>query len=139
MPSKNLKISAGIAIGFLLFASPSPAGASSIVKVTDASNGKSVTIKSGSTVLVTLKSTFWQFQSVLNLSGSETPTMTAIMPGPTAPANCQLPGMGCGTVTWKFKALKAGKAAFVAVRTSCGEALRCTDKNGRFAVSFKVS
>lgn len=112
--------------------------AATTLSISESANGKAFLIKPGSTIQITLHSTFWNFQSASNLRGSETPTMNAIMPGPTAPANCQLPGMGCGTVVWKFKAGKSGKAIFIASRTSCGEALRCTAKESKYLVNFRV-
>jgi len=131
------------AVAFLasafLFSSATQSSGTSALLIADSANGKTFKVKSGSIVKVTLNSTFWNFQSSTNLSGSETPTLTAIMPGPTAPANCQLPGMGCGTVVWKFKAGKPGRANFVASRTTCGEALRCSAKQSKFMVNFQIS
>jgi len=132
-----------LAVAFLasafLFSSAAQSSGTSALQITGSANSKTFKVKSGSIIKVTLNSTFWNFQSSTNLSGIETPTMTAIMPGPTAPANCQLPGMGCGTVVWKFKAGKAGRANFVASRTSCGEALRCSAKQSKFKVNFQIS
>lgn len=132
-----------LAVAFLasafLFTSAAQSSGGSALQITDSANSKTFKVKSGTIIKVTLNSTFWNFQSSTNLSGSETPTMTAIMPGPTAPANCQLPGMGCGTVVWKFKAGKPGRANFVASRTSCGEALRCSAKQSKFMVNFQIS
>ena len=132
-----------LAVAFLasafLFTSAAQSSGGSALQITDSANSKTFNVKSGSTIKVTLNTPFWNFQSSSNLSGSETPTMTAIMPGPTAPANCQLPGMGCGTVVWKFKAVRPGRANFVASRTSCGEALRCSAKQSKFMVNFQIS
>jgi predicted secreted protein len=139
MKIKNRILASALFSVLILPLSITSAQAASVVKITESGNGKSFSVKAGSEVQITLHSTFWSLKSISNLVGSQTPVMTAIMPGPTAPANCQLPGMGCGTVVWKFKASKTGKASFVAIRTSCGEALRCTAKTGRFSVLFKVS
>lgn len=122
----------------LLIGGVTESSAASRLGISEPSNGKTYNVKVGTSVSVTLHSTFWSLKSVSNLFGSETPTMTAIMPGPSAPANCQLPGMGCGTVVWQFKAGKSGIASFNATRTSCGEALRCTASNSKFLVRFKV-
>ena len=132
------KIATALLAILFLIGNIAEAGAVSTIKISEPANGKSYSVKPGTSILVTLHSTFWNFQSSPNLTGSETPTMTAIMPGPTAPANCQLPGMGCGTVVWRFKAGKSGKAQFVATRTSCGEALRCTAKQSKYLVNFRI-
>ena len=122
-----------------LFSSAAQSSGTSALQIADSANGKTFKVKSGSIIKVTLNSTFWNFQSSTGINGSETPTMTAIMPGPTAPANCQLPGVGCGTVVWKFKAGKPGRANFIASRTLCGEALRCSAKQSKFTVKFQIN
>jgi len=122
----------------ILLSSAAQSSAASVVKISESGNSKTFSVKSGSTVEITLHSTFWIQKSTINLKPMGAPTITAIMPGPSAPANCQLPGMGCGTIVWKFIAIKKGKASFVATRTSCGEALRCTAKNSRYAFSLSV-
>jgi hypothetical protein len=122
----------------LLFSNAAESSGATTLNISESANGKTFRVDPGSTIKVTLNSTFWNFQSANNLSGNQLPTMTAIMPGPTAPSNCQLPGMGCGTVVWKFKAGKSGSASFVATRTSCGEALRCTAKQSKYSVIFRI-
>ena len=122
-----------------LFSSAAQSSGTSALQIADSANGKTFKVKSGSIIKVTLNSTFWNFQSSTGINGSESPTMTAIMPGPTAPANCQLPGVGCGTVVWKFKAGKPGRANFIASRTLCGEALRCSAKQSKFTVNFQIN
>ena len=122
----------------LLIGGVTESSAASRLGISEPSNGKIYNVKVGTSVSVTLHSTFWNLKSVSNLIGSETPGMTAIMPGPSAPANCQLPGMGCGTVLWKFKATKSGTASFIATRNSCGEVLKCRASAATFSVRFKV-
>jgi hypothetical protein len=139
MSKKPFEISAALFSIALLISSSTQSSASTVLKISESGNSKTFSIKSGSTVEITLHSTFWSQKLITNLRAIDAPTMTAIMPGPTAPANCQLPGMGCGTIVWKFTAIKKGKASFVATRTSCGEALRCTGKDGRFTFSLKVT
>ena len=132
------KITIVLLSGVFLIGNMAEANAASPLTISEPANGKSYLLKPGSSIQITLHSTFWNFGSVSNLSGSETPTITSIMPGPTAPAKCQLPGMGCGRVVWKFKVGKSGKSQFIATRTSCGEALRCTAKESRYLVNFRV-
>ena len=59
--------------------------------------------------------------------------------GPNAPAGCQVAGMGCGTVSLKFKAINKGISTVNASRTSCGEALRCTPAQSSYYVTIKVN
>jgi hypothetical protein len=139
MNKKNRRVAIGLFSALILLGNASPSSAAATLKISEAGNGKTFSVKAGSAIEITLHSTFWNEQNISNLKSIGTPNMNAIMPGPTAPANCQLPGMGCGTIVWKFTAAKPGKASFLATRTSCGEALRCTAKTGRFLISFKVS
>jgi hypothetical protein len=122
----------------VLIGGATESSAASRLGISELSNGKIYSVQAGTKVSITLHSTFWTLNSVSNLTGSETPTMTVIMPGPSAPSNCRLPGMGCGTVVWNFNAGKSGVASFRATRSSCGEALRCTALNSNFLVRFKV-
>ena len=128
MNKKNQRFASALFSALFLLSSASQVNAASTIKISEAGNGKTFAVKAGSTIEITLHSTFWSEQSSSNLKAIGAPNMKAIMPGPTAPANCQLPGMGCGTIVWKFTAANPGKASYLATRTSCGEALRCTAK-----------
>ncbi len=103
---------------------------------------KTVIVKLGSKVDLTLHSMYWQL-SVPAKSSSLTPkgapVLKPIIPSPSAPAGCRIAGSGCGTQTWEFTATKIGLTHLVATRTTCGEAMQCTGANGRFAVTVKVS
>jgi hypothetical protein len=106
---------------------PSPA-----VPPTEASEdacGKALTVALGAAIVVRLASTYWQFvapaaASVLHQQGS-----TDYAVGPNCPA-MSIPGTGCGTATATFGAVGLGQAVIEAVRTSCGEALRCPPGQG---------
>ena len=92
-------------------------------KVDESANGSTVTVAPGDHVEVTLHSTYWQFNP------SSDALVLAADGGPqTGPGtNCpRFPGSGCGTVTQKYTALKAGTATVTATRTTCGEAMACS-------------
>jgi hypothetical protein len=104
--------------------------------VTEADNGKTVTVPAGSTVRLVLANTYWQVQ------GSSDAAVLAPVAGPTVSAppmgtNC-VPGAGCGTVTAIFHAVAVGHASILASRTTCGEAMQCQGTAGAFEVTIVV-
>jgi hypothetical protein len=113
-----------------------PAASASNQQVNEAANGQTVTVTVGSFVTLRLGNTYWQVQA------SSDPAVLVLASGPTAsgaaPSAC-LPGIGCGTVTAVFHALKPGQATVSASRTTCGEALLCTGSAGAYEVSVVVS
>jgi hypothetical protein len=115
---------------------PSPTPAATNQQVNEADNGQSVTVAVGSEVTLLLANTYWMVQA------SSDPSVLALVSGPTAsgaaPSAC-LPGMGCGTITATFRALKEGQATITASRTTCGEALLCTGSAGAYEVIIVVS
>jgi hypothetical protein len=115
-----------------------PANAAAGLVFSEAQNSKSVVIKANTLATITLHSTYWHYDSSTNLTliGAEVAKPT--MPGPKAPAGCQHPGSGCGTMSWVIKAGKAGKAVFVATRDTCGEALRCTGNQGKYVLFLNI-
>jgi predicted secreted protein len=122
----------------LPFAGQSSASTTKIVTISESSNGKKIQVATGSLLKITLHSTYWAAGATTNLKPIGTPTITPIMPSDTAPANCQHPGTGCGTVVWSYKVVKKGTAMFSATRTSCGEALHCSPEQMLFKVNVKV-
>lgn len=103
---------------------------------------KTVSVKLGTRVELTLHSMYWQLAvpaKSSSLTSKGQPSMKPIFPSATAPIGCRIAGSGCGTQTWEFVATKVGLTHLVASRTTCGEAMRCTGANGRFAVTVKVS
>ncbi|GAC1634677.1 MAG: hypothetical protein NVS4B2_21600 [Chloroflexota bacterium] len=46
---------------------------------------------------------------------------------------------GCGTVTAKFRAAKAGTAQVSATRVSCGEAMGCTGAAASYRLTVRVT
>lgn len=118
------------------------AQATTITTLSEKNASKTVVVKLGSRVELTLHSMYWGLavpakRSSLTSKGQ--PILKPIFPGPSAPAGCRIAGSGCGTQTWEFMATKVGITHLVASRTTCGEAMKCTGANGRFAVTVKVS
>jgi len=109
--------------------------------ISEPSNGKVISIKTGSTFSIVLHSTYWQYDPLTATKAIQAisdPVGAPIAPGPTAPRACTHAGSGCGTVTWKFKAKSIGSATITASRTSCGEALQCAAGQGLYSVKIKV-
>lgn len=103
---------------------------------------KTVVVKMGSRVELTLHSMYWGLTvpaKSSSLTSKGQPILKPIFPSPSAPAGCKIAGSGCGSQTWVFTATKVGLTHLVATRTTCGEAMRCTGSNGRFTVTVKVS
>jgi hypothetical protein len=104
--------------------------------VTEAENGKTVTVTPGSTVTLVLSNTYWQVQ------GSSDAKVLAPVADPTVSAppmgGACVPGSGCGTVTVVFHAVAAGHASILASRTTCGEAMMCQGSAGAFEVTIVV-
>ena len=103
---------------------------------------QTISVKVGTSVSLTLHSMYWGIKAQSKtsaLSSQGGPILKPVLPGPSAPNGCKIAGSGCGTQTWKFKAVKVGTAHLIATRTTCGEAMRCTGSNGRFEVTVKIS
>ncbi len=103
---------------------------------------KTVVVKLGSKIELSLHSMYWQLTvpaKSSSLTSKGAPILKPILPGPKAPAGCRIAGSGCGTQIWVFSATKVGLTHLVASRTTCGEAMQCTGANGRFTVSVKVT
>src|SRR5262249_28849687 len=102
------------------------------VAVTDADNGRTVTVAPGDRLTVTLGSTYWTF------SGSSNAAVLRQVGQPVAsPGTCP-PGGGGGQVSGTFTAVQAGRADVTASRSSCGEALSCTGGAGSYRVTVVV-
>lgn len=120
----------------------SSAQATTITSLSEKNASKTVAVKLGSNVELTLHSMYWQLAvpaKSSSLTSKGQPILKPIFPSPSAPAGCRIAGSGCGTQTWVFVATKVGLTHLVASRTTCGEAMQCTAENGRFAVTVKVS
>ncbi len=102
--------------------------------LTEADNGRSVTVARGTTVQLVLGSTYWTVAplpdgSVLRAAGAPV----------VAPAigHC-VAGQGCGTVTSTWIAVAPGSVTVTAGRTVCGEALACGPQQRSFRVVVTV-
>jgi hypothetical protein len=106
------------------------------VTVSETENGRTITVRSGSRVTLTLHSTYW------SIGGSSDATVLHQVGGtstrPAKPGTC-VPGQGCGTVSATFVALRRAEADLTASRTTCGEALRCTPGQGDYVVHVVVA
>jgi hypothetical protein len=106
------------------------------VTVSETENGRTITVRSGSRVTLTLHSTYW------SIGGSSHPNVLHQVGGtstrPAKPGTC-VPGQGCGTVSATFVALSRGTADLTASRTTCGEALRCAPGQGDYVVHVVVA
>ena len=142
LTSKKSIVILATMLTFLLSASSTSSFAAAPRQLNENSANKLYAVKVGSTLHLVLHSMFWTLNapaagSAIKVMGD--PVSSPIMPGPDAPANCRLPGMGCGTLDWTIKAVRVGTVSLIATRTSCGEALQCTGTNGRFSVRVRVN
>lgn len=118
------------------------AQAVTITSLTEKNASKTVAVKLGGRVELTLHSMYWGLAvpaKSSSLTSQGQPILKPIFPSPSAPAGCKIAGSGCGTQTWVFVATKVGLTHLVASRTTCGEAMKCSSANGRFAVTVKVT
>ena len=111
-----------------------PFSAPEVVTVSDADNGRTVTLTRREVLKVVLNSTYWQ------ITGSS--DSAVLRPRGPAQVNPQpegcVPGAGCGTVTQSFVAVSSGLAAVTATRSSCGEAEGCLPSAAEWKVTVRV-
>jgi hypothetical protein len=114
-----------------------PATTARTVQADETSNGQTMALHPGDHLTVVLHSTYWQFNAPSD-SSVVSPDGDPVYAG--GGPNCGgPPGSGCGTVTAHYTAGHDGQAVVSAGRTSCGEALRCTPAQSRWAVTVKVT
>jgi hypothetical protein len=105
-----------------------------VLVITDADNGKTVTVTVGNRVSVQLASTYWTFDAPSNPA-----VLAAQGPQETAPCAAKtLPGSGCGVATVTYAAASSGTAVVAAHRTTCGEAMLCSSDQSGFRVTVVV-
>ena len=109
----------------------SAATAPTPVMIDEHANGSTVDAQLGDTIVVTLHSTYWAFDTPARV-------LQPISTQPS-PSHCAVIGSGCGTVTATFNAAQVGTVTLHAHRSSCGEAMRCTGTNGAWSVTVHVS
>lgn len=102
----------------------------------DSDNGQTVQVHVGDVIQVSLASTAWTFSTPSDSSVVGLVADPVVSP---APLGTCVPGMSCGSVIARFKALKAGQVTLSATRLSCGEARRCVGGEGSYQVRVVVS
>ena len=109
---------------------------STTVLLFDRDNGRTLSVSAGTRVSVRLANTYWQFahgsDRALRQDGA-----VAVRALPPGSRQC-VPGEGCGTLVAAFEAVRPGRQAITATRTTCGEAMRCTGGQGHYNVTVIV-
>lgn len=89
------------------------------VNVDGSMSGRRVPVHVGGLVQVVLDSTSWVFTTPAS------PVIHLLSEPLSTPATGCVAGAGCGTVTARYRVTAAGTTQLSAVRTLCGEVLRC--------------
>ena len=111
--------------------SPTPG---TLYALSDADNGRTISVVAADRLQVTLASTYWTFGPP-----SDAGVLVAQGPQQTAPCPTRtIPGSGCGTATVVYAAQTPGTSVIAADRVSCGEALQCTGNQGTYRVTIVV-
>jgi hypothetical protein len=103
--------------------------------VSDRDNGTTVNVHAGERLRVVLDSTYWYIDPSAHPEVLRSDGTPRVEP---RTGSCP-PGVGCGTVTATFSAAAPGSANVTATRTICGEALRCTGRDGRYSITVVVT
>ncbi len=101
------------------------------MRLTERDNHTTVTVPVGTRLDVTLASTYW------SLSSSSPAILRAVGATRYLRGACR-PGAGCGSTQLTLLTRTVGTSDVAGLRTSCGEALRCTDATGRYLVHVHV-
>ncbi len=107
-----------------------PAPPPGVVLLTERDNHTTVTVPVGTRLDVTLASTYW-------LLSSSSPAVLHAVGATRHPRGACRPGAGCGSTELSLLTRTGGTSEIVGLRTSCGEALRCT-ATGRYLVHLQV-
>ena len=106
-----------------------------VLVITDADNGKTVTVARDSRISVQLASTYWTFDPASNPA-----VLAAQGPQQTSPCAAKtFPGSGCGVATVTYAAAASGTAVLAAHRSTCGEAMLCSSDQSSFRVTVVVA
>ncbi len=111
--------------------SPTPASPPGVVRLTERDNHTTVTVPVGTRLDVTLASTYWSLSS-------SSPAMLQAAGAARYPRGACRPGAGCGSTELSVLTGTVGTSDVVGLRTSCGEAVRCTAATGRYLVNVHV-
>jgi len=101
------------------------------VLLTERDNHTTVTVPVGTRLDVTLESTYW------SLSSSSPAILQAAGATRHSRGACR-PGAGCGSTELTLLTGTVGTSEIGGLRTSCGEALRCTAATGQYLVHVHV-
>jgi len=117
---------------------PTAAGGPRTLSLSSADNGTSVRLKVGQRLHIALPTSYWTFHpsdapAVLRQDATGVATPSTACPGPIGTTG------GCGARTADYTAIGVGRAAVLATRVVCGEAMRCTGSRGRFTVYVAVA
>ena len=114
-------------------ASPSltPAPPPGVVRLSERDNHTTVTVPVGTRLDVTLASTYWSLSS-------SSPAMLQTVGAARYPRGACRPGAGCGSTQLTMLTRTGGTSDVVGLRTSCGEAVRCTAATGQYLVNVHV-
>ncbi|MDR7363233.1 hypothetical protein [Nocardioides marmoribigeumensis] len=105
-----------------------------VVRLSEATAGRTVRVRRGDRVTLTLHNTYWRIAPAAD-GALEQVEQQVDRPAP--PGTCR-PGVGCGTVRTRYVAVSPGAVRLTASRTSCGEAMACPPGQGRYAVTVEV-
>ena len=111
--------------------SPTPASPPGVVRLTERDNHTTVTVPVGTRLDVTLASTYWSLSS-------SSPAVLQAAGATRHPREACRPGAGCGSTELSVLTGTVGTSDIVGLRTSCGEALRCTAATGQYLVHVHV-
>jgi len=101
------------------------------VRLTERDNHTTVTVPVGTRLDVTLASTYWSLSS-------SSPAVLQTVGATRHPREACRPGAGCGSTELSVLTGTVGTSEVVGLRTSCGEAVRCTAGTGRYLVNVHV-
>lgn len=97
------------------------------------SAGTTVRVRAGTTVTVSLHSTYWSIPAA-----SDSHVLAPIGSGASSQGATCRPGGGCGTTSARFTARQPGIARVIASRKSCGEAKPCSPAQAAYEVTVAV-
>ncbi len=111
--------------------SPTPAPPPGVVLLTERDNHTTVTVPVGTRLDVKLASTYWSLSS-------SSPAMLQAVGATRHPRGACRPGADCGSTELSVLTGTVGTSEIGGLRTSCGEALRCTAATSRYLVHLQV-
>ncbi|WP_035848075.1 hypothetical protein [Kitasatospora azatica] len=116
-----------------------PSASPAVLNLDEAANHTTVHTRVGTSVVVTLHSTYWP--EVTSSAPAVLAPVTVSHPAPTGSGShgaCPVGG-GCGSVVSSFQARAAGTAQLTTTRTTCGEAMVCAPDQRDYLVTVEVS